>query len=132
MERTATDSTQRALHQLTKHLSLVEKLVTQRLGHQEWAYYQTHRAEIRQLPQRLQELCTEVGGLQDFPSLVMEFEQFYTLASHRDHTLLKNFLRKLVESKDPQALVVTGGFHTQGVTERLRREGFSYVVFPKS
>lgn len=55
---------------------------------------------------------------------------FYELASERDIVLFKNFekLAALGTSADDAIVLITGGFHTEGITRQLRGSGFSYQV----
>jgi hypothetical protein len=53
---------------------------------------------------------------------------FYEGAVKRDEPMYRNFTRALKKENRDGAVIVTGGFHTAGLTERLRRDGVSYLV----
>jgi hypothetical protein len=41
---------------------------------------------------------------------------------------MKNMVSKMDESGENLAVLITGGFHTPGVTRMLKGKGYSYVV----
>jgi glucan phosphorylase/GT2 family glycosyltransferase/CheY-like chemotaxis protein len=53
---------------------------------------------------------------------------FYRLAERREGRFLERIDGVMRERKTHLAILVTGGFHTQGMMERLRDEGFSYAT----
>ncbi|MBI1882953.1 MAG: hypothetical protein HYS08_01955, partial [Chlamydiae bacterium] len=55
-------------------------------------------------------------------------EAFYEYSDTREKSLVENTLTKMEEEKSPIAILYTGGFHTDGMMERLKKEGASYVV----
>ncbi|MCB1194760.1 hypothetical protein KDK77_01120, partial [bacterium] len=56
------------------------------------------------------------------------FESFYDAGKKRDRILTQNLLAAMEEKSLDAAVVVAGGFHTEGMTEYLRAHGYSYVV----
>jgi len=58
--------------------------------------------------------------------------EFYRLALERDKAFRKNLAGLLKKEKSKTALVLAGGFHSQGLEQSLKEEGFSYaVITPK-
>jgi hypothetical protein len=55
-------------------------------------------------------------------------KQYYSLALERDTALIENTLQRMRRLRNDKAILVTGGFHTQGITNILREKGISYVV----
>lgn len=55
--------------------------------------------------------------------------RFYELAGQRDAALAQN-LNSILEKMngDESAILVTGGFHQNGITDYLKKEGYSYCV----
>ncbi|MGH9428677.1 MAG: hypothetical protein ACRD2L_20495, partial [Terriglobia bacterium] len=109
-----------------------------KLSHEDWAYYESHRDEFTdetvlgpvrayakkyRLPPQFQKLSL-APVFDDREKL----ERFYSLALVRDRALFENAVRQVKESKEGVAAVVTGGFHTQGLTRQLRDKGISFVV----
>lgn len=60
---------------------------------------------------------------------------YYTLARARDVALAQNFLKLMTKVDDTKtvATLIAGGFHTEGISSVLKREGWGYtIVRPKS
>ncbi|MEI8176509.1 MAG: hypothetical protein WCG78_06540, partial [Candidatus Omnitrophota bacterium] len=57
-----------------------------------------------------------------------ELENFYRVANARDEAILENTLKKMDDEKTPVVALITGGYHTDGMTQRLRGLGISYLV----
>ncbi|NQT95387.1 MAG: hypothetical protein HQ572_02955 [Candidatus Omnitrophica bacterium] len=57
-----------------------------------------------------------------------DFERFYSLAEERDSALVYNTLKKMNEKRSKMAVLVSGGFHTDGITRLLKDKKVSYVV----
>ena len=53
---------------------------------------------------------------------------FYDVALARDEAIFRNLEREMRALKTPLAVVVLGGFHTDGFRKRLREKGFSYAI----
>jgi hypothetical protein len=62
-------------------------------------------------------------------SYIMEqSKQYYSLALERDTALIENTLQRMRRLRNDKAILVAGGFHTQGITNILKVRGISYVV----
>jgi glycosyltransferase involved in cell wall biosynthesis len=57
------------------------------------------------------------------------FESFYKEAQARDRAMADNLLKAMDESGAGAAVLVTGGYHSLGMTETLRRAGVAVVSF---
>lgn len=55
-------------------------------------------------------------------------ERFYQDAIERDQVLSKNFFQAFNRSKQKVAVLVTGGFHTRGITQDIKAKDISYAV----
>ncbi|NQT95734.1 MAG: hypothetical protein HQ572_04720, partial [Candidatus Omnitrophica bacterium] len=55
-------------------------------------------------------------------------KEFYQIALERDIALVNNTLKHMKSLRKDKAILVTGGFHTQGITNILKEKGVSYVV----
>ncbi len=54
--------------------------------------------------------------------------KFYEIAIKRDTALVENTLSSIEKFRKDRAILVTGGFHTAGITNILKQKGISYVV----
>ncbi len=58
--------------------------------------------------------------------------EFYRLALERDKAFSRNLAKLLKDEKAKAAIVVAGGFHTEGFERNLKEQGYSYsVITPK-
>ncbi len=55
-------------------------------------------------------------------------ERFYQAALARDEALLDNTLEKMTADNLSVAAIVTGGFHTEGIRQRIKAKGYSYAI----
>ncbi|PIU40589.1 MAG: hypothetical protein COT00_00900, partial [Candidatus Omnitrophica bacterium CG07_land_8_20_14_0_80_50_8] len=59
-------------------------------------------------------------------------KKFYELASQRNQVLLQNTLKRMKTDKTQIAALITGGFHSEGISKLMDEEKLSYlVVMPK-
>ncbi len=73
------------------------------------------------LPRKVGE---EIGGGIDLTS----HRRFYENATKRDQAFLDNLSSLMRKNKTKSALLVAGGFHTQSLTERLKKNNTSYFL----
>lgn len=57
-----------------------------------------------------------------------ELNQFYQVGLQREQAFIKNIKEKMSDSKEQIAVVIAGGFHTAGMSNLLRQNGFRYAV----
>ncbi len=58
--------------------------------------------------------------------------EFYRLALERDQAFRRNLIQLLKEQKANAAIVIAGGFHSQGFEKSLKEEGLSFsIITPK-
>jgi hypothetical protein len=99
---------QKDLVRADHRLGLEEKLVNLTLNPTEWEDYKAVSGE----------------GVPDSAP----FESYFSQALARNDPLADNLLARMGATGAPRAILVAGGFHTEGVTARLRRNDVSYLV----
>ncbi|HRY30260.1 MAG TPA: alpha-amylase family glycosyl hydrolase, partial [Elusimicrobiota bacterium] len=124
---------QKELRAISDHYLLIKKLAEFVVAPEDWLYFSKNRAEVLALPRRLNALLKKTGTdtADDDPDLTTSlrpFEDFCSLAVQRNDALLDNLLGKMNSQKQRAAILVAGGFHTQGLTDLMRRKNVSYVV----
>lgn len=67
-------------------------------------------------------------GLDALQQALPAFKHFYDVARLRDEALISNAVAKLRASGQPLAALITGGFHSDRITQALQAEGFGVVV----
>jgi hypothetical protein len=60
--------------------------------------------------------------------LLGEVLEFYRRAERRENTFVAKALELARAGKEPKLIVVTGGYHTDGIKQRLQKAGMSYLV----
>jgi hypothetical protein len=125
---------ERSVLALSRDSVLLGKLLNNAMTPEEWARYLVRRGEIGQLEAR-SKTQTEQSGVpfetifpQDFAGFVTPFEEFCRLALARDEAMADRLFAKMGEDQLKAAMLVTGGFHTEGLLEEIKRRGGSYVV----
>ncbi len=132
-----TKEDQKRLFQISKNLLILKALVEFKLTPDEFDYYKTTKAgfdiarwlEFLKLNSEYFKLSLHVP--QD-ASIIIDnipiLEQFYNVAHERDDAFIKNIEKQFSERNMKNAILMTGGFHTPGVSRRLKEAGYSYVV----
>jgi glycerol dehydrogenase-like iron-containing ADH family enzyme len=64
----------------------------------------------------------------DVSKVVEIAEAFYAAVYDRDTALTNNIQRALEENKTSVAILVLGGFHTDGITAQLAQRGLSFII----
>lgn len=105
----------------SKQLSLIKKLLDFSLTNGEWEDYL--RLNASSCP-----LWAQFGN----DGTLKSFESFYREAQARDQSIAKNVLKAMSDTKSDIAVLVAGGFHSAGITERLGRSGITVAqIVPK-
>lgn len=69
---------------------------------------------------------------EELSSVFTKLIDFYEIALKRDEILVNNMFKGMKGKKTDVAVLITGGFHTKGVTKFLKEENASYVVISPS
>jgi len=128
---------QKKLFKISKDISILRGLVDFKLTPDEFDYYAHTKAafntrdwlkflklnsEHYKLSQRVPDDASIIED--NIPIL----EDFYKIARKRDDAFVKNIDKQFNTRNLRAAFLATGGFHTPGVTRRLKEAGYSYVV----
>ncbi|MBI3291394.1 MAG: hypothetical protein HYZ73_01075, partial [Elusimicrobia bacterium] len=130
----ATEELQRRVADLSQDIRLLKKLWTHGMTATDWTRYQVLRPRILTIGERVARLANAAQSSEppELATTLAPFERFYQEALARDRALFTNLLTKMSNLRQQTAILVTGGFHTEGVTQLLKKRGFSYVtVVPK-
>ena len=131
----------RQIDELDGALRLLIRLANLKWTQEDWAQFQTEKERFRPwifeaFLQGLGDSGQEINGLKvsafqakgkiEFsfvPSL-----RFYEIAVDRDRAFVENLETLMKEKNSDLALFLAGGFHTVGVTARLKAQNISYLV----
>lgn len=92
-------------------LVLANKLLEFSLTPNEWKEYKRHRNAF---PRK---------------DSLEPFERFYRAAEQRDSLMALNLLREMDQTQSRIAVLVTGGFHSEGIKNKLKDAGVSTISF---
>lgn len=128
---------QRKLSAAWDNINILIGLINIKLSNDEYTYYKAHRSEFEQ-GYFLDFIKSKVGSYNlsvslDEPTQLIKdslpkMEQFYEVAVKRDGALVENTLKSMALEKTNVAVLITGGFHTEGIEKILKNKGISYVV----
>jgi len=111
---------------------IIQKILTFTLTREEYSYY---AAELAKGRNALKALTTYIKSYyQSFiPPLPLDdiqtsAEAFYTVVDERDNALTNNIIASLEAYNTPIAQLIIGGFHTDGITQRLKEKQISFFV----
>ncbi len=97
----------------SRRLGLLGKLVRFELSPSEWNEYRSGRTPVEK---------TYLRNLADF-------EEFYASAEARDDAMASNLLDAMAERNAKKAVLVTGGFHSPGISRRLETAHVRHDTF---
>jgi hypothetical protein len=128
---------QRQLASIIKELGFLTDLFELKLSSDDLLYYRSHKGDLNS--SRFVSFFNQFTGQFGIPHLDRErfstidrdtavIEDFYDAAKKRDTILVHNAVKKMESDAEELAVLVTGGFHTEGITDELKRLGYSYVV----
>ena len=136
-EKLFTSDDQRTLEKLSRHIEILIGLVNIKLLNDDFEYFEKNKAEfaheifadfIRKKTVQYA-LAYELDDPNEAVSKSLpKLEDFYSIAIKRDKTLVDNTLGQMKKDKAEIAVLVTGGFHSEGISKLLEKQGVSYMV----
>lgn len=90
--------------------------------------------EVRYAYQNSSDMLAVIGAMlpgedmTQWADVLRSAVDFYAVALLRDKPLAENSMKLAADHADQPVAVVTGGFHTEGITNILRSKGISFVV----
>ena len=136
-----TDSAQKELVEHSKNIVLLKKLMELKVSKTELLKFRDNKdsfseqAFINFLHAHLPTFKIPFNFNADFSVISSRLplvDNFYTVANKRNEALIENTLSEMDLEDSNIAVLITGGFHTQGITEILKDEGLSYHVISPS
>jgi len=115
---------------VSDYFSLMIKFLLNQMTSDELHEFQRNAGEFEKRFKQLSakypaEFETLDGYLSVLNKHIKEMAAFYDIAKKRDEKFIENFIDK--EEKETKVMI-TGGFHTYGVAEKLKKAGISYSI----
>jgi len=127
---------QRRLNEISKSLQILTRFLNLELTPEDYEYFKANRAKF--LTASWIDFLTENSNTYNLPMQpsasnvidrnLEQLEGFYQLGVEREKAFIKNVVNRVDESGQNLAVLITGGFHTPGVTQMLKDKGYSYIV----
>ena len=131
---------QKNLTKTLRNIKTSQNLFNLEVSNEEYNYYLNNKDEFKMdffktITTSLMNkagLLNQVSPIDFNPALIdshfPELEHFYDIAYKRDIEMSKNAIKKIEETNSKVSAIITGGFHTQGITKALKDNGYSYIV----
>lgn len=128
---------QRTLEKLSRHIDTLIGLVNIKLLNSDFDYYKNHKEEFAAevFADFIQKKSAQYGlavtiepPTDTIRNSISKLEDFYAIAIKRDKALVDNTLGEMKREDRRIAVLVTGGFHSEGIAKLLEKEGISYMV----
>lgn len=128
---------ERQLNSLSKNIEILKNLANLKLITQTLDYYRKDRSAflvsnfinfINENAPKYKITYIIDPNFRNIDGQLPDLEKFYTLALERDKILVDNTIDKMNQLNTKTAVLVAGGFHTQGISEFLKAKGISYIV----
>jgi len=135
-EASFANADERKLAEISRSIQVLGKIFNLELTPEDYAYFQAHKSDfitagwIEFLAQncRKYNIALRPEHSQIIDENFAQLEEFYRIGTEREQAFMKNIFRKMDESGEKLAVLITGGFHTPGITRLLKEKGYAYVV----
>ncbi|MDD5085302.1 MAG: hypothetical protein PHE61_04575 [Candidatus Omnitrophica bacterium] len=128
--------TEKQIVDIIKDYIVLKKFFRLELSRENLLYYKEHHEEInlKNFTANLIKLAKEhniaTDGLEITPRLETCFDKmnfFYRVALERDNIFIMNALKRMADLKAKKTILITGGFHSEGIAQNLADLGVSYI-----
>ena len=125
------------LYQMSKDLQILESLVKLELVPEHYQIYmdQHERFQLVGWASFLKEEAKIAGksielpkNMKNLDETIDSFQEFYRVANIRDQALVENLTEKIKEEREPESILIAGGFHKDRLIRKMLRIGFNVVV----
>lgn len=136
-EKLFANDDQRTLEKLSRHIEILLGLVNIKLLNGDFDYYKAHKDEFTHeaFTGFIKKKTVQYGLAYDVEppteavaESIPKLEEFYAIATKRDNALVDNTLKQMKKEKLVAGILITGGFHSEGITKILEKQGVSYMV----
>ncbi|MCK4463334.1 MAG: hypothetical protein KAU58_03380, partial [Candidatus Omnitrophica bacterium] len=140
-EKMFVNDDQEELDRLWANVNIIVGFMNIELTNKEYEYYLANKEEF--VPDKfnnfIEKNSSRFGLAYDIGKTPLELNHifpklvdFYEIALKRDNMLIKNMFKGMRGKKTDIAILVTGGFHTKGITNLLKQQDVSYIVINPS
>ncbi len=132
-----TNDSQREIDRFSYTLDILKDLFALKLTKETLQYYKDNRKEftpsyiinfISDWARRYKVQYKLDPSFRKIASKLPDMERFYKVVEERDSVLVHNTLDQMKKRNADIAVLVSGGFHTDGITRLLKEKKVSYIV----
>gem|GEM_PF-5775634 len=132
LETLARTQEEKALLDLTRDLGFFEKLLTLELSRPEFSKVLERGNDLspEELLKRMRafsEVRLDLPSQADLDGFYQKSMEFYRLARAREKFFLEKMVNEMTRRGQSLSVMVTGGFHAEGIETALREMGYSYL-----
>lgn len=136
-EKLFANDDQRTLSRLSDHIDILIGLVNIKLLNGDFDYFKTHKDEFTHgtFATFINKMAVKYGlafemsePTEAVSKSIAKLEDFYSIAIKRDRALVDNTLEAMNKENRQICVLVTGGFHSEGIAKMLESKGISYMV----
>ncbi|MBU4589868.1 MAG: hypothetical protein KKG01_02980, partial [Candidatus Omnitrophica bacterium] len=130
----AENKEQKDLISALRNINFLEGFFNLKVSNEELDYYLQNKDshKVAWFKSVITNLTSQTSYIDYNPDLIdkhlQELEDFYTTVKQRDIAMVENSLSEIEKRNTRVAALVSGGFHTKGITSLLREKGYSYIV----
>jgi hypothetical protein len=142
ISKTFNDEKTRHLFTQLYHLIILKKFTELRVYREDLQCYKNHKSDfLRVVSNKSSGVSNLKADVSRKPSVVSKeqetlpltsflnaFESFCDVGIKRDQILISNMFKKMDELGTDKAILITGGFHTEGMMDLLQLENCNYLV----
>jgi hypothetical protein len=127
---------QKRFSEITKSIQILNKALNLELTPEDYEYFQVHKNQLNTSSWIvfLTENCNKYNlNMQPSSAKLVDenfqqLEEFYKIGKKREEAFIKNMGNKINGSDEKLAVLITGGFHTTGIAQMLKENGYSYEI----
>lgn len=135
-EKIFSNNEEKQLNQVTNHVRILISLLNLEMTPQDYGYFRKNknRFSTSSWIDFLRGECEKFGlqMTEGNPEVIDQnldkFQEFYKIGFAREKAFIKNITGKMKGSGEKIAVLITGGFHTPGITRMLKEQEFPYIV----
>lgn len=118
---------ERKLDRESRRLEIMDRLIRLELTQQDWV-------SLGDLMRERDEWTIEADGIvagSELRALIDQLNahiRFYEIAHERDLVFMRKAMTLMEKHRRDKAMIVAGGFHTEGLTRQFEKQGVSYIL----
>jgi len=134
MDILSENQNQKNLTNAIRNINVLDSLFNIKVSNEQYDYYLKNKGScnVDFFKSAITGLSGSAGNIDYNPVLIdnrlAEVEHFYDIAYKRDAAMSENAIKKIEEMDVRVSAIITGGFHSQGITKALKDKGYSFIV----